>query len=356
MRPMYADLKNDFVFRKVFGAHPVALIGLLNDLLDLRGDAAIAAIDPPVRAGTANPWVQALDPRREVPRRPRASLRRRGIQVVHVEGFLNRVVYNAAKAFIAPLEPGGRYADLVPVVAVSICDFALWPDAERDAAGLPRASVIFPLALHRAGHRSAGHQAGAARLPRAREAHRPDPRDDVERWAMLFAHARPHHESIRGVPLTEAQRLALEVTSIATFTDTESDAYQRVHDEVQQALQLAEDHLERGLRIGHDRGTGRGSTRASTPACGRSSACSSGDWAAPSLTTSGSCSARASEASGPSGSATSCSTSTRRHWPRGSARPRRRSKPPCQPARRAARERLGANHAAPGSVRYPPAR
>ncbi len=43
MRGTFADLKNDFVSRKVFGAHPDALTGLLNDLLGLEGDRRIDA-------------------------------------------------------------------------------------------------------------------------------------------------------------------------------------------------------------------------------------------------------------------------------------------------------------------------
>ena len=34
----FADLKNDFVFRRVFATHPDILRGLLNDLLDRRGE------------------------------------------------------------------------------------------------------------------------------------------------------------------------------------------------------------------------------------------------------------------------------------------------------------------------------
>ena len=48
----YADLKNDFVFRKVFGHHPDVLVGLLNDLLDRQGSHVIVALEylPPDQA------------------------------------------------------------------------------------------------------------------------------------------------------------------------------------------------------------------------------------------------------------------------------------------------------------------
>jgi hypothetical protein len=36
----FADLKNDFVFRRIFAKHPDILCGLLNDLLDRQGGAS----------------------------------------------------------------------------------------------------------------------------------------------------------------------------------------------------------------------------------------------------------------------------------------------------------------------------
>jgi hypothetical protein len=40
-----ADLKNDFVFRRVFATHPDILRALLNDLLEREGDETIVAIE-----------------------------------------------------------------------------------------------------------------------------------------------------------------------------------------------------------------------------------------------------------------------------------------------------------------------
>jgi hypothetical protein len=42
-RMTFADLKNDFVFRRIFAKHPDILRGLLNDLLDRRGEQSIEA-------------------------------------------------------------------------------------------------------------------------------------------------------------------------------------------------------------------------------------------------------------------------------------------------------------------------
>lgn len=42
---VFADLKNDFVFRRIFAKHPNILRGLLNDLLDRQGDRTIEGIE-----------------------------------------------------------------------------------------------------------------------------------------------------------------------------------------------------------------------------------------------------------------------------------------------------------------------
>ncbi len=69
------------------------------------------------------------------------------MQVLYVTGFLNRVVYNACKAYVGALQKGSAYGELVDVMAVSICDFALWSDAERDALGLARVPLVSQRAL-----------------------------------------------------------------------------------------------------------------------------------------------------------------------------------------------------------------
>jgi hypothetical protein len=41
----FADLKNDFVFRRIFATHPEILRGLLNDLLEREGEHTIEGIE-----------------------------------------------------------------------------------------------------------------------------------------------------------------------------------------------------------------------------------------------------------------------------------------------------------------------
>ncbi len=238
----YADLKNDVVFRKVFGKHPRVLAGLLNDLLDRSGDRAIVEIE--YLPGEQVPLVlglklSILDVRcREVG----GATFIVEMQVLHVTGFLNRVVYNACKAYVGALKRGAGYGDLVDVMAVSICDFTLWPDAERDVARQPRVPLVsrWSMSEHASGARSMGQvQYVFMELPKLGD-HVPDSAN--ERWAALFAHAQDLEPGdVKGVPLTEAQREALDLAREETFTPLERDAIERAHEEVDQVRRTIEE-------------------------------------------------------------------------------------------------------------------
>jgi predicted transposase/invertase (TIGR01784 family) len=255
----YADLKNFVVFRKVFGQHPRVLVGLLNDLLEREGDRAIVHVD--------------YLPSEQAPLLPGLKLsildvrcRERGgavfvveMQVLPVTGFLNRVVFNACKAYVGTLERGKRYDTLTDVVAVSVCDFTLWPDAERDDLALPRVPLV---SRWRMMERASGaHSLGQVQyvfmeLPKLGD-HVPGTTN--ERWAALFTSAPDlTPEGMASIPLTEAQREALELAREETFTPQERDAIERSQEEVDQVRRtvLAEAaHAEaRGRSEGHREG------------------------------------------------------------------------------------------------------
>ena len=66
------------------------------------------------------------------------------MQVLNVEGFEKRVVYNVTKAYVAQLGQGHEYPELHDVIGVTICDFELWPPkgAEAGGAGCPDAEPL----------------------------------------------------------------------------------------------------------------------------------------------------------------------------------------------------------------------
>ena len=116
----FADLKNDYIFRRIFATHPDLLLCLLNDLLDRHDAQTIEHIEYlpseqlPVVEGAK---LSILDVR---------CKDRTGtvfvveMQLIHHPGFVNRVVYNACKAYVGQLKEGDWYTKLTDVVAISI--------------------------------------------------------------------------------------------------------------------------------------------------------------------------------------------------------------------------------------------
>lgn len=254
----FADLKNDFVFRRIFANRPDLLRALLNDLLERTEDDAIEGIE--------------YLPSEQVPLVDGAKLSildvrckdRAGttfiveVQLLHHPGFLNRVVYNACKAYVSPLKAGGRYADLMNVIAISICDFDLWPDAEQQARGLPLVPLVSRWNMVERHSKVDGLlqvQYAFLELPKVKQ-ERPDkPGPDL--WAWLFVHAPDLEEIPRDVVKGPYQE-ALELANEATFSQAEMDAYLQVIEEIQQVFEIAEARYQKGKLEGKREGLREG--------------------------------------------------------------------------------------------------
>jgi len=254
---VFADLKNDFVFRRIFARHPHILRGLLNDLLDRRGDQVIESVEYlpseqlPLVAGAK---LSILDVRC----RDRAGTTFVvEVQLLHVAGFMNRVVYNACKAYVEQLKQGEPYATLTDVVAISICDFVLWPDTQQDALRLPRVPMLSRWNMT---ERSSGSQDllqvqyAFLELPKlAKE--RPESGADL--WAWLFVHAPEMTEVPADLP-AGPYREAVELANEATFSQLELDAYRKVINEIQQAREYGQAQRNEGKVEGKAEGRAEG--------------------------------------------------------------------------------------------------
>ncbi len=125
----FINPKTDFAFKKIFGSERSKgiLISFLNALLydDQPIIADLEIIDPylaPKIQGMKDTYVDV---------RARLQDGRRIIiemQVLNVEGFEKRVLYNAAKAYSTQLLVGETYNLLQGVVALTITDFVMFPE------------------------------------------------------------------------------------------------------------------------------------------------------------------------------------------------------------------------------------
>jgi len=258
---VFADLKNDFVFRRVFAGHPAILCCLLNDLLERQGDHLIDTIEylppeqPPLVQGAK---LSILD----------VKCRERSgatfiveMQLLHMPGFLNRVVYNACKAFVSQLKVGEPYTKLADVVALSICDFSLWPDADQDALALPRVPMLsrWNMTEQRSGARDLLQVQYAflelAKLPTRK------PASGAELWAWLFVHTAAMTEVPEELP-AGPYRDAVELANEATFSLGELEAYRKVMDEIQQAREYGDAQRAEGFAEGKTSGVVEGKVAA----------------------------------------------------------------------------------------------
>jgi hypothetical protein len=161
------------------------------------------------------------------------------MQLIHVPGFINRVAYNACKAYVSQIKAGKPYTGLADVVAISICDFELWPDAEQEKQERPLVPMLsrWNMTEHASGnHGLLQVQYAFLELPKLPE-HKPE--TGAGYWAWLFVHAPELTEVPADLP-PGPYREALELANEATFTQAERDAYQKVMDEIQQAREYGE--------------------------------------------------------------------------------------------------------------------
>jgi predicted transposase/invertase (TIGR01784 family) len=227
MHAVFADPKTDFVFKRIFGneARKPLLIAFLNHLLELTDEHVIRDL----QHLSAEQHVDLAELKLSIVdvKCTDASGRRFVVemQVLKVEGFEKRVVYNACKAYVMQLREAADYPTLYDVVGVTICNFKLWTGTDEQGAftvpmlsrwrmqeqhsgecGLPQLQHVF-LELPK-------YAAGDA------------PETLIDKWAYFFREAK----NLDVVPSALADRPfrdALEVARTASFTPAEWEAYER---------------------------------------------------------------------------------------------------------------------------------
>ncbi|NNJ84826.1 MAG: Rpn family recombination-promoting nuclease/putative transposase [Gammaproteobacteria bacterium] len=126
----FLDVKTDFAFKKVFGSEDSKdiLLSFLNAVLDFghgRQLTDLAIVDPynvPLLKGMKDTYV---DVKATLADGSRVIIE---MQVLNVEGFEKRILYNAAKNYAVQLSAGENYNLLNPVIALTLTDFVMFED------------------------------------------------------------------------------------------------------------------------------------------------------------------------------------------------------------------------------------
>ncbi|NJL28435.1 MAG: Rpn family recombination-promoting nuclease/putative transposase [Thermoanaerobaculia bacterium] len=257
MWPVFADPKTDFVFKRIFGTEPNKhlLVELLNALLELEGEQRIedlTYLGPEQRIPVQELKLSIVDVEcRDLAGREYVV----EMQVLNVEAFEKRVVYNVSKAYVMQIHSGEHYLELSDVVGVTLCDFELWPKPPQP--GGPPVPMLSRWRMQEQNHGAlALSQVQYVFLELPKYTKGAAPETTVERWAHFFRVV----EDLRVVPpelSTEPFRSVLEQARTASFTPEEWDAYDRAkiaEQDARGAVSLAE-------RVGETRGEARGFTR-----------------------------------------------------------------------------------------------
>jgi len=254
MLPVFADPKTDFVFKRIFGTteHKSLLIALLNHMLELEGTRRI--LDVQHLGGDQHVAIPELKLSIVDVKCTDASGRHFVVemQVLKVEGFEKRVVYNASKAYVMQLRNADEYPTLCDVVGVTICNFNLWP--ERDGSGKYKVPMLSRWRMQEQHSGARGlPQVQYAFLELPKYAAGDTPQTLIDRWAYFFREAK----NLNVIPpaLSEGPfRDAMEVARTATFSPEEWEAYERA----KMAEQDARGALAVARREGAEEGLAKG--------------------------------------------------------------------------------------------------
>ena len=128
----FINPKTDYAFKKIFGSeqsHDI-LISFLNAIL-YDGHIVIRELEilnpylaPKIR-GVKETY---LDVKAKLDNDTTVIIE---MQVLNIEGFEKRILYNAAKAYSTQLGVGQDYTLLDPVIALTITDFEMFPEMEQ---------------------------------------------------------------------------------------------------------------------------------------------------------------------------------------------------------------------------------
>ena len=148
MATRYLDPRNDIVFKRIFGEHANILRSFLNALLPLPDDNKIVSLEylTPEQVPELPLFKHTIVDVRCKDQSGRQFIVE--MQMNWTNAFLQRVLFNASKAYVRQLERAERYEGLQPVIGLSLLDDVFRPETDQFyhhyqmvAAGQPEAII-----------------------------------------------------------------------------------------------------------------------------------------------------------------------------------------------------------------------
>lgn len=253
----FINPKTDLAFKKIFGSDHSREI--LIDFLDslLYGSQGIIA-----DLEIINPWLAPkirgvkdtyLDVRAKLEDGRQVIIE---MQVLNIEGFEKRILYNAAKAYSVQLPTGGDYTELAPVIALTLTDFVMFPGHAPYLSRFSLREREFLLDYPQSDLELVFVELPKFDRPLSELASR------AERWLYFIKHAK----DLTAVPMEfagdEPLRHAFDLANVAQLTvEEEEDLEKReifIHDQRNAILKATKQGLEQGMEQGLKQGLEQG--------------------------------------------------------------------------------------------------
>jgi predicted transposase/invertase (TIGR01784 family) len=131
MAVRYLDPRNDVVFKRIFGEHEGILRSFLNALLPLPDDGQIVSLEylPAEQVPELPLFKNTIVDVRCKDQQGRQFIVE--MQMNWTNAFLQRVLFNASKAYVRQLDRAERYEVLQPVIGLSLLDDVFRPETEQ---------------------------------------------------------------------------------------------------------------------------------------------------------------------------------------------------------------------------------
>ena len=128
--PRYLDPKTDIVFKKIFGQHPHLLKSFLNSVLPLPENGLIASLEylPNEQVPVIPAFKYTIADVRCTDQQGRVFIVE--MQIQWTTGFIQRMLFNASKAYVGKLQKGEKFHLLKPVYGLGLINTTFDPNEE----------------------------------------------------------------------------------------------------------------------------------------------------------------------------------------------------------------------------------
>ena len=249
----YLDPRIDLTFKKVFGENEDLLMSLLNALLPLPEGDEIESIEYlPTELVPETP----LKKDTIVDVRCRDNRGRQFIvemQMIWTPAFMQRVLFNASKAYVRQSDKGGRYEDLQPVYSLNLVNDVFMPD-------MPDVHYHLYKMVHDADSKKVieGLQLIFVELPKFK----PTTLSEKRMYVLWLRFLTEINESTVTAPeeLAEQPQIskAMSIVEKSAYTDEQLDGYDRYRDIIWRERTLVSDSHREGFAEGKAEGVEEG--------------------------------------------------------------------------------------------------